>query len=115
MPSRWIVRVAGNFSWADFATNLTGFRTRVKFGASAGHSGAMKSVVELILSHSHRSRLAGKLRPSRGPIVINEIMYNPLNGLAGATEFIELHNITGPRLIYLTRCAPRTFGGWRMP
>lgn len=47
-----------------------------------------------------------------GPVVIHEIMYNPPSGIAGATEFIELRNITGAAVNLFDPAAPTHV--WRL-
>ena len=111
-------RALGGELWlaaADFSTNLTGFRTRVKFGAqSEGVSfGRHEAGGEMdFVAQSSLTLGTTNSGPLIGPVVINEIMYNPLNGLSGATEFIELHNLSGAAV---DLCDPaRPTNTWRL-
>jgi hypothetical protein len=111
-------RARGGELWlsgADFATNLTGFRTRAKFGASAeGVSFGRHAAGGGIDFVAQSSLTLGTTNsgPLVGPIVINEIMYNPINGLAGATEFIELRNISGDAVALFDPLRPTN--AWRL-
>jgi len=103
-------RARGGEVWlsaADPAGNLSGFRSRVKFGAAAplvsfgrfevaGQSEFVAQVVSTLGSMNGNPRV--------GPVVINEILFNPTNNPA-ATEFIELKNIDG---------APQDLSGWQL-
>ncbi len=93
-------RARGGELWlsgADFSTNLTGFRTRAKFGAAS--EGVTFGRHEAGGGIDYVAQAASTLGtnnsgPLVGPIVLHEIMYNPINAV-GATEFIELRNISG--------------------
>lgn len=80
---------------ADSAGNLTGYSNGFVFGAS--ESGVSFGRYTISTGEDQFppqvSRTLGTLNagPLVGPVVISEIMYNPL---ADADEFIELHNIT---------------------
>ena len=94
-------RARGGELWlsaADAGTNLTGFRTRVKFGAAEDGVSFGRFPVggdTAFAAQSARTFGAANSGPLVGPVVIHEIMYHPPGGVAGATEFIELRNITG--------------------
>ena len=83
------------------ATNgvLTSYRTWVKFGASDNGVSFGRYVrsdgVEDFTAMSARSFGAVNPAPKTGPIVINEIMYNPS---AGGKEFVELYNSAGSNI-----------------
>jgi hypothetical protein len=94
-------RARGGELWLSEAgadTNLTGFRTRVSFGAADNNvsfgrypvAGRSDFVAQSAVTHG--SVNAG---PLVGPVVIHEIMYNPVDLDVGAREFIELRNISG--------------------
>jgi hypothetical protein len=90
-------RARGGELWlseADAAGNLTGFRTGVRFGAAANNVSFGRYGSEFV-AQSARTFGALNAGPLVGPIVINEIMYHPLEGIVGATEFIELRNVSG--------------------
>ena len=93
-------RARGGELWlsaADGIGNLSGFRARVKFGAAAdGVSFGRYEVAGGLDFPAQSARTLGATNagPLVGPVVIHEIMYNPPGGV-GATEFIELRNITG--------------------
>ena len=92
-------RARGGELWlsaADDAGNLTGFRTRVRFGAAAeGVSFGQYDGSEgpEFVAQSRRSFGSTNAGPLVGPIVIHEIMYRPPDNIEGAAEFIELHNL----------------------
>jgi hypothetical protein len=94
-------RARGGELWlssGDAQTNLTGFRTRVTFGAAAdGVTFGTFSVAGRVdfPAQSVATVGASNAYPLVGPVVIHEIMYHPDNGGAGAREFIELKNISG--------------------
>ncbi len=111
-------RARGGELWlsaADTATNLTGFRTRVKFGAASdGVSFGRYEVgggVEFVAQTS-RTLGTNNAGPLVGPVMINEIMYNPASGLSGATEFIEVRNITGAPVSLFDPARPTNV--WRL-
>jgi hypothetical protein len=107
-----------NLSAADPAGNLTGFRSRVKFGAaengvSFGRYATSAGVDFTALTRRtfgvddpatvEQFRTGAGLPnayPRIGPVVINEIMYHPVSGSGTETtensfeEFLELRNIT---------------------
>jgi hypothetical protein len=93
-------RALGGELWlsaADTATNLTGFRTRAKFGASSADVSFGRytgSEGTEFVAQTARTFGAVNNAPLVGPVIINEIMYHPPDGIGGATEFIELRNIT---------------------
>jgi hypothetical protein len=94
-------RARGGELWlseADAAGNLTGARTRVKFGASAQDVsfGRYETGANIeFVSQSSRTFGTTNSGPLIGPVVINEIMYHPPDAVPTSTEFIELRNITG--------------------
>jgi hypothetical protein len=94
-------RARGGELWlseADASGNLTGARTRVKFGAAAQDVsfGRYEANGEShFVAQSSRTFPGANTGPLVGPVVIHEIMYHPVDGLSGATEYIELRNITG--------------------
>ena len=87
---------------ATISSVLTGYRSQVTFGAAAdgitfGRVLTTSAVPEFWPLTS-RSFAAVNTAPKTGPIILNEVMYHPLD-LAGPLdngrdEFIELHNIT---------------------
>jgi hypothetical protein len=86
---------------AGASGQLTGYRTKVKFGAAANgvSFGRFTNSVGTIQFPAQRAVTLGAANagPLIGPIVISEIMYfPPLIGTNDDTtnEFIELHNIT---------------------
>jgi hypothetical protein len=80
----------------DAQTNLTGYSHGVSFGAAANgvsFGRYLNSVgEEQFPAQISLSLGASNTGPRVGPVVINEIHYNPL---PGGDEFIELRNITG--------------------
>ncbi|HKS38092.1 MAG TPA: lamin tail domain-containing protein, partial [Verrucomicrobiae bacterium] len=114
--------VRGDEVWlsaADGVGNLTGYRSVARFGASANgvsFGRYLTSVGEDFVAMTQHTfgvsnpssvtqfrtgAGAANANPLVGPVVINEIMYHPVNG-SGLTvfepaeeEFIELQNITG--------------------
>ncbi len=94
-------RARGGEVWlsgADLLGNLTGARARAQFGAAANgvSFGRYQVGAETeFVAQSARTLGAANAGPLIGPLVIHEIMYHPIDVLNGATEFIELRNITG--------------------
>jgi hypothetical protein len=92
-------------SQADVAGNLLGYRDTQDYdpsyvGVTLGRY--VKSTGKQdFTSLTSPSRSAANAQPSVGPVVINEVMYNPAGG--GGTEYVELRNITG---------APVDISGW---
>jgi hypothetical protein len=94
-------RALGGELWlseANAETNLTGFRTRVSFGAA--DNGVSFGRIQTggavdFVAQTARTLGAVNSGPLVGPVVIHEIMYNPTNVDVGAREFIELHNVSG--------------------
>ena len=79
-------------SEADPTGNLTGFRTGAKFGASEHGVSSGRIVTSVGTDYSALSANTlgtANAAPKVGPIMISEIMYNPV---AGAEEYIELYN-----------------------
>ncbi|MDB6038465.1 MAG: hypothetical protein JWM99_2306, partial [Verrucomicrobiales bacterium] len=80
---------------ADTAGNLTGFSDGFSFGASENGVTFGRYVTSIgeVLYPAQNSRTLGSanLGPKIGPVVINEIRYQPF---PGDGEFIELKNIT---------------------
>jgi hypothetical protein len=77
-------------------SNLGGYREGVDFGAAAlgvpfGRYTKSTSGVDFVAMSSATQGSANAL-PQFGPVVMSEIMYNPLTG---GHEYIELHNLTG--------------------
>jgi hypothetical protein len=88
-------RARGGELWlsaADAAGNLTGFRTRVKFGAASPNVSFGRYGTEFV-AQTTSTFLGTNAGPRVGPVVINEIVYHPVEGVSGAAEFIELRNI----------------------
>ncbi len=79
-------------SETDPAGNLTGFRTGAKFGASE-HGVSLGPVITSVGTDysalSARTLGTANAAPKVGPIMISEIMYNPVTG---AEEYVELYN-----------------------
>ncbi|HWN93768.1 MAG TPA: lamin tail domain-containing protein, partial [Methylomirabilota bacterium] len=111
-------RARGGELWlsaADLSGNLTGARTRVKFGAAAStvSFGRYQVGAETdFVAQSARTFGGANAGPLIGPVVIHEMMYHPMDGLAGATEFIELRNITGLAVPLFDQVRPTN--GWRL-
>lgn len=97
---------------------LTGYRSQVSFSASTnGLSWGRIAATGLangtggteFWSLASSTQGAANSAPSLTPVLINEIMYHPLDGAAGAdvtaTEFIELHNPTNSAV---------DLSGWRI-
>ena len=87
----------------DANGNLTGYREKEDFGASENNvafgrlrksTGTHNFVAMSLNTPSPSYQGAPNAYPKVGPIVINEIMYNPQSGNQYA-EYIELYNITG--------------------
>jgi hypothetical protein len=83
-------------SSADSSNHLTGFRTFVAFGAAEnsvtfGRHKRSDDVYDFTAMSSTTPTNANAY-PKVGPVVINEINYNPF---AGGKEFVEIMNITG--------------------
>ena len=82
---------------ADYFDELMGFREKEDFGASeTGVSfGRYKKSTGTynFVPMDHNTPGFANAKPLVGPIVINEIMYNPPSGNQNE-EYIELHNIT---------------------
>lgn len=87
----------GDEAWlsaADAAGNLTGYRTGAKFGAAENGVSFGRVTTTLGVDYaalSTRSLGSANTGPLIGPLVINEIMYNPTNG---TEEYIELRNVS---------------------
>lgn len=97
---------------------LTGYRAQVSFDASEegrSHGRVAASGLANGLGGAEFWPLAGVTAgtvnqlPSTRPVIINEVMYHPVDGAGGAdvtaTEFIELHNPTN---------AAVDLAGWRL-
>jgi hypothetical protein len=87
-------------SVADANGNLTGYRAGAKFGAAANGVSFGRLVTSMGVDYAAMSaRTLGQANaaPLVGPVVINEIMYNPTNGagFTGDDEYLELRNVTG--------------------
>ncbi len=86
-------------SAVDGAGNLTGYRSQFTFGAAA-HGVSLARVVTSIgadlAASTARTLGTNNAPPLVGPVVINEVMYQPVTlGVENeAEEFIELHNLT---------------------
>jgi hypothetical protein len=92
-------------SQAGAAGNLLGYRDTQDYGPSdvgvtVGRY-VKSSGKQDFTALSSASRAADNAQPAVGPIVINEVMYNPAGG--GGTEYVELRNVTG---------APVDISGW---
>ncbi|MEI6807815.1 MAG: lamin tail domain-containing protein [bacterium] len=89
-------------SSGDVDTNLTSYRVSENFGGAErgvtfGRYITSDANVDFP-SMSSRTPNASNAYPKVGPVVISEIMYNPV---ASGKEFIELHNISnGPAALY---------------
>jgi hypothetical protein len=103
----------GDEAWlseADANGNLTGYRTGAKFGAAANGVSFGRVVTSVGVDYAAMSvRTFGQDNPATvtqfrtgtglpnaapqvGPVLITEIMYNPVTG---GEEYIELHNTNG--------------------
>ena len=98
---------------ATSAGALTGYRSQVAFGAAAEDTSfgriVTASAVPEFWPLVGRTFNAANAAPKIGPVIINEIMYHPLD-LAGPLdntrdEFVELHNVT---------TSPQAIGGWKL-
>lgn len=93
-------RARGGEVWlsaADLLGNLTGFRTRVRFGAADENVSFGRYAVAGRIDFPSQSTFtpgATNSGPVVGPVVINEIMYNPPGSNPGAREFLELRNVS---------------------
>jgi hypothetical protein len=115
-------------SAVDAQGNLNGYRSEVKFGASAenvslgriGTAGGRAVFWPLVgrtfgqdspadVAQFRTGAGAANAAPKIGPLIVNEIMYHPPDGAGGSDnardEFIELHNVT---------TAPIDVSGWRI-
>jgi hypothetical protein len=123
-----------HLSQADALGQLTGYRSRVRFGpAENGVSfgrfetsvGAdFPAMAARTFGQDNPASLAqfrlgagrSNAAPKIGPIVINEIMYHPPDGPAGADnvleEYIELHNLTGASVSLFDPAQPANT--WRL-
>lgn len=86
-------------SAADGAGNLTGWRSQFAFGAAAdgvSFARVVTSVGADLAASTARTFPTTNAPPAIGPVVINEVMYQPLTfGVENPDEeFIELHNTT---------------------
>lgn len=92
-------------SQADAAGNLLGYRDTQDYDASdvgVTLGRYVKSTGKQdFTALTSATRAADNAQPAVGPVVINEVMYNPAGG--GGTEYVELRNITG---------APVDISGW---
>ncbi len=81
---------------ADSAGNLTGYTHGFKFGAAARGVSFGRYVTsmggEAFSAQAAVTLGSANSGPLLGPVVITEIMYNPVTG---ADEYLELRNITG--------------------
>jgi hypothetical protein len=102
-------------SEADALGNLTGYRTGAKFDAAANGISFGRVVTSVGVDYAALSARtfgvdnpatleqfrtgtgAANAAPRVGPIVINELMYHPLEdaGFTGDDEYLELRNVTG--------------------
>jgi hypothetical protein len=91
----------------DGAGNPGGYRDHVDFGASdvgVSFGRHLRSTGNAdVVAQAAVTRGAANTSPRVGPVVINEIMYNPLP-TSGAPEYIELRNVTD---------AAVSLNGWR--
>ncbi len=118
-PNAFVLdRARGGELWlsaADISTNLTGFRTRVKFGAAAADVSFGRFEVggeNEFTAQAARTFGDTNARPLVGPVVIHEIMYHPPDGLPGATEFIELRNLASTNVALFDPARPTNT--WRL-
>ncbi|MFO1491348.1 MAG: lamin tail domain-containing protein [Kiritimatiellia bacterium] len=102
----------------DGSARLTGYRSQVSFGASAGGVSFGRVAATGLPNgkggaefwpQTSATPSAANASPVTTPVILNEIMYHPVDG-AGAvdvtgTEFIELHNPSN---------AAVDLGGWRL-
>jgi hypothetical protein len=81
---------------ADASGNLTGFSDGFSFGAAANGTSLGRHTLSTgevdYPAQASKSLGAANSGPQIGPVVINEIFYQPS---PGAVEFLELKNITG--------------------
>lgn len=97
----------------DAAGNLTGYSHGFKFGAAAQNISFGRYVNsigdELFPAQSSNTFGAANSGPRVGPVVINEIMYNPPTGY---DEFVELRNITASQVLLYDPANPAN--GWKV-
>ncbi|HEY7119997.1 MAG TPA: lamin tail domain-containing protein, partial [Tepidisphaeraceae bacterium] len=91
----------------DGSGGLGGYRDHVDFGASEANVSFGRYVKSTgatdFVAQSAATRDGDNAYPEVGPVVINEIMYNP-QATSGGPEYVELRNITD---------APVSLSGWR--
>jgi hypothetical protein len=88
-------------SAADAGGNLTGYRSVFRFGPQlngVSFGRLQTSVGEDFPSMTSRTLNSANSAPKIGPVVINEIMYHPLDGVENLEsadhEYLELHNVS---------------------
>jgi hypothetical protein len=97
---------------------LTGYRAQVRFGATATDIGCGRIAATGLGNGdggtefwplASTSRNSANSAPLTSPLIINEVMYHPVDGTGGVDvsniEFIELHNRSGELL---------DLSGWRL-
>jgi hypothetical protein len=104
-------------SEADASGNLTGYRTGAKFGAAENGVSFERIVTSVGVDYAAtvlRTLGQDNAAPLVGPLVINEIMYNPTNGagFTGDDEYLELRNVTGAPVQFFDSSNPANT--WRI-
>ena len=93
-------RARGGELWlssVDANGALTDFRTSVKYGAASEgvtFGAYLASGGSEFIPLATRTLPGANSGPLVGPVVLNELMYHPPEGVSGAGEFVELRNIT---------------------
>src|SRR6185295_4846884 len=88
-------------SAADAGGNLTGYRSVFRFGPQlngVSFGRLQTSVGEDFPAMTSRTLGSANSAPKAGPVVINEVMYHPADGVENLEsadhEYLELHNVS---------------------
>ncbi len=106
-------------SAADAGGNLTGYRTVFPFGPQVNgvsFGRFQTSVGEDFPAMTSRTLASANSAPKVGPVVINEVMYHPADGVGNLEfpehEYIELHNLSGAAVALFDAANPDNT--WRL-